>query len=148
MMRVFSSWRFKSAANSHRSSRNHFWRSSTDSSPSQMVSTEEVFKCGNVAICARMSHKIADASLFLTFIKNWAATARHLETYVICPDFVAAKVFPPKDDGGFNIYMGAAEKNIVLKRFEFRNSVIAALKERYAHQSTTENLIRPTCVEA
>ncbi|KAK0600935.1 hypothetical protein LWI29_019773 [Acer saccharum] len=29
---------FKSAANSHRSSRNHFWRRSTDSSPSQMVS--------------------------------------------------------------------------------------------------------------
>ncbi|KAK0599699.1 hypothetical protein LWI29_007777 [Acer saccharum] len=78
-----------------------------------------VFECGNVAICARMSHKIANASSFLTFIKNWAATARHLETYVICPEFVAAKVFPPKDDGGFDIYMGAAEKNIVLKRFKF-----------------------------
>ncbi|KAK1582303.1 hypothetical protein Q3G72_013849 [Acer saccharum] len=44
-----------------------------------------------------MSHKIADASSFLTFIKNWAATARHIETNVICPEFVAAKVFPPKD---------------------------------------------------
>ncbi|KAK0602941.1 hypothetical protein LWI29_038414 [Acer saccharum] len=102
-----------------------------------------VFECGNVAICAHMSHKIANASSFLTFIKNWAATARHLETYVICPEFVAAKVFPPKDDGGFDIYMGAAEKNIVLKRFEFRNSVIATLKERYAHKITAENLIRP-----
>ncbi|KAK1583588.1 hypothetical protein Q3G72_025266 [Acer saccharum] len=89
-----------------------------------------------------------NASSFLTFIKNWAATARHLETNVICPEFVAAKVFPPKDVGGFDIYMGAAEKNIVLKRFEFRNSVIAALKERYAHQSTAEKLIRPTRVEA
>ncbi|KAK2637870.1 hypothetical protein Ddye_025665 [Dipteronia dyeriana] len=107
-----------------------------------------LFKCGNVAVCARMSHKIADASSFLTFIKNWAATARHLETNVICPEFVAAKVFSPKDDGGLDIYMGAAEKNIVLKRCEFRNSAIAALKERYAHKSTAENLIRPTRVDA
>ncbi|KAK3200695.1 hypothetical protein Dsin_024110 [Dipteronia sinensis] len=106
------------------------------------------FKCGNVAICARMSHRIADASSFLTFMKNWAATARHLENNVIRPEFVAAKVFPPKGDGEFDIHMGATEKNIVLKRFVFRNSVIAALKERYAHKSTAENLIRPTRVEA
>ncbi|KAK0601742.1 hypothetical protein LWI29_027038 [Acer saccharum] len=107
------------------------------------------FKCGNVAVCARMSHRIADGLSFLTFIKNWAATACHPETNVICPEFVAAKVFPPKDDGGFDLLMGGTEKNIVLKRFEFRNSVIAALKERYARKTTAENHpIRPTRVEA
>ncbi|KAK1584633.1 hypothetical protein Q3G72_034665 [Acer saccharum] len=96
-----------------------------------------------------MSHRIADGLSFLTFIKNWAETARHPETNVICPEFVAAKVFPPKDDGGFDLLMGGTEKNIVLKRFEFRNSVIAALKERYARKTTAENHpIRPTRVEA
>ncbi|KAK1580781.1 hypothetical protein Q3G72_000061 [Acer saccharum] len=95
-----------------------------------------------------MSHRIADASSFLTFIKNWAATARHLETNVICPEFVAAKVFPPKDDGGFDIHMGGTEKNIVLKRFEFRKSLIATLKERYAHKTIAENLIHPMRAEA
>ncbi|KAL5770608.1 hypothetical protein ACOSP7_014762 [Xanthoceras sorbifolium] len=85
--------------------------------------------------------------LFFTFIKNWAAIAR-LNIDVICPEFVAANVFPPKDDGEINMYTGATEKNIVLKRFVFSNSTIATLTERYAHSSTAENLIRPTRVKA
>ncbi|KAH7571876.1 hypothetical protein JRO89_XS04G0160700 [Xanthoceras sorbifolium] len=80
-------------------------------------------------------------------IQNWAAIAR-LNIDVICPEFVAANVFPPKDDGEINMYTGATEKNIVLKRFVFSNSTIATLTERYAHSSTAENLIRPTRVKA
>ncbi|KAJ0093990.1 hypothetical protein Patl1_25173 [Pistacia atlantica] len=34
------------------------------------------FNCGSFAIGVLMSHKIADASSMITFIRNWAATAR------------------------------------------------------------------------
>ncbi|KAK0599530.1 hypothetical protein LWI29_006092 [Acer saccharum] len=106
------------------------------------------FTCGNVAIGARISHKIADGSSFITFIKNWAAKARG-DADNFCAEFVAAKLFPPIDDvGGFDRNINPTEMNVVMKRFVFSDSAITALRAKYAHKTSTENQIYPTRVEA
>ncbi|KAK3200696.1 hypothetical protein Dsin_024111 [Dipteronia sinensis] len=104
--------------------------------------------CGNVAIGARISHKIADGSSLITFIKNWAATARG-DTDNFCAEFVAAKLFPPIDVvGGFDRNINPTDMNVVMKKFVFSDSVITALRAKYAHKTSTENQIYPTRVEA
>ncbi|KAJ0093993.1 hypothetical protein Patl1_25174 [Pistacia atlantica] len=101
------------------------------------------FNCGSVAIGVLMSHKIADASSMITFMKDWAATARD-ETDNICPQFESATLFPPKDlDEITSTVNVPPEENIVLKRFVFSGSVLATLKEKYG-----DNGIHPTRVEA
>ncbi|XP_031275733.1 vinorine synthase-like [Pistacia vera] len=101
------------------------------------------FNCGSVAIGVLMSHKIADASSMITFMKDWAATTRD-ETDNICPQFESATLFPPKDlDDITSTVNVPPEENIVLKRFVFSGSVLATLKETYA-----DNGIHPTRVEA
>ena len=104
--------------------------------------------CGNVAIGARISHKIADGSSLITFIKNWAATARG-DNDNFCAEFVAAKLFPPIDVvSGFDRNINPAELNVVTKRFVFSDSAITALRAKYAHKTSMENQIYPTRVEA
>lgn len=105
------------------------------------------FDCGNIAIGACVSHKIADASTFITFIKNWAAAASFGggggdDSVKICPELLSATLFPPRDVGESCRVSLPAEKNIVCKSFVFRGSRIAALKEKYAGG------IHPTRVEA
>ncbi|KAI9187221.1 hypothetical protein LWI28_025684 [Acer negundo] len=102
------------------------------------------FKCGGVAVGVRMSHKISDALSLVTFINNWAATARG-DGDSVRPEFVSATLFPPKD--GINIKGLEEEKNIAFKRFVFTSSKIAALKEKYASKTSIENK-PPTRVEA
>ncbi|XP_031254498.1 vinorine synthase-like [Pistacia vera] len=100
------------------------------------------FNCGSFAIGVLMSHKIADASSMITFIRNWAATARG-ESANFCPQFVSATLFPPKDIGGLTGTVSVpSEKNIVLRRFVFSGSMIAALREKYS-----DGGIHPTRVE-
>ncbi|KAH7560665.1 hypothetical protein JRO89_XS10G0065700 [Xanthoceras sorbifolium] len=67
------------------------------------------FNCGGIAIGVRMSHKVADGSSIITFIKNWAKTEN------VCPKIVGTTLFPPKDgvDGKSDL---PPEKNITLKR--------------------------------
>ncbi|KAL5768193.1 hypothetical protein ACOSQ2_014976 [Xanthoceras sorbifolium] len=81
------------------------------------------FTCGNVAIGARISHKIADGSSLIAFIKNWAATARG-DNGNFCAEFVAAGLFAPIDVDGFDRNISPAEKNAVLKRFVISDSAI------------------------
>ena len=51
------------------------------------------FTCGGIAICACISHKIADGSSFSTFLKNWAATSRgECKIYL---QFQSPILFPP-----------------------------------------------------
>ncbi|XP_044500310.1 vinorine synthase-like [Mangifera indica] len=59
------------------------------------------FNCGSFATGVLISHKIADASSMITFIKNWAANAPG-ESANFCPQFVSATLFPPKDVGGLS----------------------------------------------
>ncbi|KAH7571871.1 hypothetical protein JRO89_XS04G0159400 [Xanthoceras sorbifolium] len=87
------------------------------------------FDCGGIAIGVRMSHKVADGSSIITFIKNWAKTARgNIEN--VCPKIVGTTLFPTKDgvDGKSDL---PPEKNITLKRFVFTHSKLSALKEKY-----------------
>ncbi|KAL5835354.1 hypothetical protein ACOSQ4_014851 [Xanthoceras sorbifolium] len=105
------------------------------------------FTCGNVAIGARISHKIADGSSLIAFIKNWAATARG-DNGNFCAEFVAAELFAPIDVDGFDRNISPAEKNAVLKRFVISDSAITTLREKYARKTSTENQIYPTRVEA
>ncbi|XP_044500646.1 stemmadenine O-acetyltransferase-like [Mangifera indica] len=106
------------------------------------------FNCGSFAIGVLISHKIADASSMITFIKNWAATARG-ESANFCPQFVSAILFPPKDVGGLSSTEAVPTKeNIVMKRFVFSGYKIAALREKYSDKPTLEdNKIHPTRVE-
>ncbi|KAH7511148.1 hypothetical protein JRO89_XSUnG0220100 [Xanthoceras sorbifolium] len=111
-----------------------------DTSVNNLVLAIQVnfFNCGSIAIGARLSHKIADASSLITFIKKWAETARGDVENVICSDVVGTtSLFPPTLDE-MRPYELFIEKNIVLKRFVFTNSNISALKENYVTTSSIE----------
>ncbi|KAL6350030.1 hypothetical protein AAG906_003962 [Vitis piasezkii] len=68
---------------------------------------------------------------------------------MVCPQFGLANLFPPINLSGFNPSTGMTKEKILTKRFVFSASSVAALREKYADQSTTEDLPRrPTCIEA
>ncbi|KAH9724863.1 F21J9.9 [Citrus sinensis] len=103
-----------------------------------------IFNCGNVAIAVMISHRIEDGSSLITFTKTWAAVARG-ESENILPEFVAAKLFPPKDAGGSSgTSFDPRPKKVVLKKFLFEGSKITTLRDKYG----LDNLIYPTRVEA
>ena len=107
-----------------------------------------IFKCGGIAIGVCISHKVADASSVVTFVNGWAAVARR-DTHMVCPQFGLANLFPPINLSGFNPSTGMTKEKILTKRFVFSASSVATLREKYADQSTTEDLPRrPTCIEA
>ncbi|KAK9204880.1 hypothetical protein WN943_015145 [Citrus x changshan-huyou] len=91
-----------------------------------------------------ISHRIEDGSSLITFTKTWAAVARG-ESENILPEFVAAKLFPPKDAGGSSgTSFDPRPKKVVLKKFLFEGSKITTLRDKYG----LDNLIYPTRVEA
>ncbi|KAL5768178.1 hypothetical protein ACOSQ2_014961 [Xanthoceras sorbifolium] len=104
------------------------------------------FSCGSVAIGVLISHKIADASSILTFVKNWAETGRGNGDNIVPPKFVGATLFPPKD--GIRSLGTFVAENVVLNRFVFTDSKIAALKGKYVISSTDKGRIYPTRYEA
>ncbi|KAL6350409.1 hypothetical protein AAG906_004360 [Vitis piasezkii] len=107
-----------------------------------------IFKCGGIAIGVCISHKVADASSVVTFVNGWAAVARR-DTHMVCPQFGLANLFPPINLSGFNPSTGMTKEKILTKRFVFSASSVAALREKYADQSTTEDLPRrPTRIKA
>ncbi|KAM3749331.1 hypothetical protein ACB098_05G176400 [Castanea mollissima] len=74
------------------------------------------FTCGGIAIGACISHKIADGTSFIMFMKNWAATARGQTD--IYPQFQASTLFPPTSTlSGFKPETGMIKEKLVLKRF-------------------------------
>ncbi|KAG6713754.1 hypothetical protein I3842_05G169500 [Carya illinoinensis] len=108
------------------------------------------FNCGGIAIGLGMSHKVADALSFFTFLNSWAAINNTLgencEIMVSRPRFDSATLFPPKALTGFEPRTGIVKDNIVTKRFVFDASAIAAVKAKYTENS--EHPTRPTRVEA
>ncbi|OVA11850.1 Transferase [Macleaya cordata] len=92
-----------------------------------------IFDGGGIVIGVHISHKIADASSFITFIKDWAATARGAIEQIKSPSFEdLPSLFPQRDLMGFkpeSIITNRGEK-IVAKKFLFRDSKIAELKKR------------------
>ncbi|KAM3705245.1 hypothetical protein ACJW31_03G066300 [Castanea mollissima] len=105
------------------------------------------FTCGGIAIGACISHKIADGTSFIMFMKTWAATARG-ETD-IHPQFQASTLFPPTSTlSGFQPETSMIQEKLVLKRFVFSSATIEALKEKYAESSDIECPLHPSGVEA
>uniref|UniRef100_A0A2N9FD51 Uncharacterized protein n=1 Tax=Fagus sylvatica TaxID=28930 RepID=A0A2N9FD51_FAGSY len=107
------------------------------------------FTCGGIAIGACISHKIADGTSFFMFMKSWAATARGDESDKY-PQFQLSTLFPPRSTAlsGFEPETGMTKEKLVLKRFVFSSSSIAALKAKYEESSSLENRVHPSRVEA
>ncbi|KAI3940188.1 hypothetical protein MKW92_019685 [Papaver armeniacum] len=84
-----------------------------------------VFDCGGMVICFSYSHKIVDASSFLNFVNDWAATSRG----VPATKKKNKKKMPQTPKLGDKI-------EIATKRFVFKNSSIAKLKKKCIHVST------------
>ncbi|CAK9155837.1 unnamed protein product [Ilex paraguariensis] len=101
------------------------------------------FDCGGMAVGVCTSHKIADALSIALLITGWAATSRG-DSNILCPQFESAKLFPPRNISGFKPTVGITKEKIVVKRFVFNNSIVAALREKY----TDFNDLRPTRIEA
>ncbi|XP_041013015.1 stemmadenine O-acetyltransferase-like [Juglans microcarpa x Juglans regia] len=108
------------------------------------------FNCGGMAIGLGMSHKVADALSFFTFLNSWAAInsvrGENCEIMVSRPRFDSATLFPPKDLTGFEPRTGIVKDNILTKRFVFDASAIAAVRAKYTENR--EYPRRPTRVEA
>ncbi|KAF3951083.1 hypothetical protein CMV_023234 [Castanea mollissima] len=105
------------------------------------------FTCGGIAIGACISHKIADGTSFIMFMKNWAATARGQTD--IYPQFQASTLFPPTSTlSGLKPETGMTKEKLVLKRFVFSSATIETLKEKYAESSDLECPLHPSRVEA
>ncbi|XP_047166909.1 stemmadenine O-acetyltransferase-like [Vigna umbellata] len=94
-----------------------------------------VFDCGGIAIGACLSHQIADGLSFFTFLNCWAAIARE-ESVLPNPQFISAKLFPPKNISGFDPRSGIVKENIICKMFVFDGSVVENLRARYAAGAT------------
>ncbi|XP_038688552.1 stemmadenine O-acetyltransferase-like [Tripterygium wilfordii] len=104
------------------------------------------FECGGMAIGVCLSHKLADATTLITFIKAWASIALESDEVVVHPElFVGASVFPPVDyalpivESPF-----IQDKSCVCRRLVFSAENIAAIRAKTASESVQQ----PTRVEA
>ncbi|KAK3443270.1 hypothetical protein EUGRSUZ_B03227 [Eucalyptus grandis] len=113
------------------------------------------FECGGLALSLLISHKVADALSYFTFLNSWAATARG-DTDIIDPCFSSSELFPPINLSGFQTSTGIVKDNISTRRFVFDAATIASLREQLtdlnnaAAAATTvdHQRSRPTRVEA
>lgn len=105
------------------------------------------FNCGGLAIGICISHKLADASSFSTFINCWAKTAfGKSEKALPVPDFTSAsKLFPTfsYDHEQQPTAVELKKEKSATKRFVFDSSKIASLKSKTASSIVD----RPTRVE-
>ncbi|XP_050277923.1 stemmadenine O-acetyltransferase-like [Quercus robur] len=105
------------------------------------------FTCGGITIGACISHKIADGTSFIMFMKTWAATARGDSN--IYPQFQASTLFPPTSTlSGFQPENSMIKEKLVLKRFVFSSTSVVALREKYGESSDLECPLHPSRVEA
>ncbi|XP_038712568.1 vinorine synthase-like [Tripterygium wilfordii] len=102
------------------------------------------FVCGSIAISICLSHKVADAVSFFTFVKSWFSTARessfpamHNPEFFFRSDFLPPQnsLLPPLD---------FSRGKCVRKRFVFNSTSIAKLKAKTASASVQQ----PTRAEA
>ncbi|WRX15446.1 hypothetical protein QQP08_007933 [Theobroma cacao] len=107
-----------------------------------------IFDSGGICIGVCISHKLADALSFFTFVNTWAAIARG-ESYIVSPEFASAKLFPPKSTLGFEPRTGISTERIVTKRFVFTASKIQEIKAKYTKSTASaENQKGPSRIEA
>ncbi|GAB4840547.1 hypothetical protein Ancab_021316 [Ancistrocladus abbreviatus] len=107
------------------------------------------FDCGGMAIGLNMSHKVSDASSFITFVRSWAAISRGDSGGIIFPQFDGAKLFPPRSLSAYKAHNQIKKEKPATKRLVFRESTIASVRDKYAKSmAIMENLKPPTRVEA
>ncbi|KAI3932725.1 hypothetical protein MKW92_027991 [Papaver armeniacum] len=110
-----------------------------------------VFDCGGMVICLSYSHKIADASSFANFVKDWAATAgggsdTHDDELKVAavdkPCYIFSSIFPPasfrdqEEKNTTEVQIVPDRTDILTKRFVFKDSSIAKLKRKCIHLNT------------
>ncbi|CAI0627231.1 unnamed protein product [Linum tenue] len=105
-----------------------------------------VFQCGGIALGLCMSHKLADASSTISFVKAWAAMAKG-QVDVQAPEFVSSKLFPPRDMSGFDPKTGIMTTSTEVKRFVFRGASIEALRAKYGKSRSLEHKKPPSRIE-
>ncbi|CAN6676288.1 unnamed protein product [Malus baccata var. baccata] len=94
-----------------------------------------IFEPGGIALGLCISHKISDA-----------LSQQGDLNHIVRPQFVSAKLFPPKNISGFNPRVGITKDNVVTKMFVFEDSKIEALKSKYSvgdHNTSLENHQKP-----
>ncbi|XP_062112582.1 stemmadenine O-acetyltransferase-like [Humulus lupulus] len=89
-----------------------------------------IFEGGGIAVGLCITHKLADALSCIMFAKTWVAVARGEADQVPHPEFIAATLFPPKDEPGPDITV-TASKEIITKRFVFEATVIEDIRLRH-----------------
>ncbi|KAI3876778.1 hypothetical protein MKX03_037445 [Papaver bracteatum] len=99
-----------------------------------------VFDCGGMVISLLYCHRILDASSFINFVKDWAATSRsgsgtHGDAAVDKPWYALSSVFPPTTFGEQekNKQIVAKRTELMTRRFVFKDFSIAKLKEKCIH---------------
>ncbi|KAK2637926.1 hypothetical protein Ddye_025721 [Dipteronia dyeriana] len=97
------------------------------------------FNYGGIAIGIHMSHKIADGSSIITFMKNWAETACNSNINYIGQKIMGTTMFSPIDYAFDDSSEYPSEKNIISKRFVFSNSNISILQVKYIATSSMES---------
>ncbi|KAI4382502.1 hypothetical protein MLD38_008459 [Melastoma candidum] len=110
-----------------------------------------LFACGGLSVCLCISHKVADALSYFTFLKSWAAVARGDAHGIVTPYFDVASLFPPVNLGGYQPSTGIVKEGLDTKRFMFSGPAIASLRDRYTDDSAAaagNGYRRPTRVEA
>ncbi|XP_050207906.1 stemmadenine O-acetyltransferase-like [Mercurialis annua] len=93
------------------------------------------FNCGGLCVSFSLSHKLGDALSQFQFLNSWAVVARG-DSVISTPLFGTATLFPPiKLQSGFDAGVLVEKDNkIVTKRFIFKNSIIEALRAKYADE--------------
>ncbi|KAJ4845088.1 hypothetical protein Tsubulata_047759 [Turnera subulata] len=111
-----------------------------------------IFDCGGIGIGVCISHKIADASSFFTFVKTWAAatTSGSELPEKLHPEFVSPALFPSTNISGYNTRSSITNQKTVGKRFVFTKASIEALIDKHFKVNTEfdENNPNPSPVEA
>ncbi|XP_004310027.1 PREDICTED: vinorine synthase-like [Fragaria vesca subsp. vesca] len=106
-----------------------------------------IFECGGFAIGHCIAHKLADGLSHFMFSKTWAATALGDKAKIEHPEFISAKLFPPRDFTAYDAGLGIT-RNKVAKRFVFSTSIIEALRAKYRDSEGLENQKPPSRVDA
>ncbi|KAI3688671.1 hypothetical protein L2E82_46423 [Cichorium intybus] len=116
----------------------------------QVAIQVNLFDCGGIAVGVCMSHRIADACSFSSFVSHWFALANGPETPLTGPVLDSAVLFPPMDSYEFNRTGPTVVdpfKKLVTKRFLFSSLAIKKLKHEAVKSDSTLVGFNPTRVE-
>ncbi|KAJ9175464.1 hypothetical protein P3X46_014015 [Hevea brasiliensis] len=118
-------------------------------SPRVIVAAQvNYFDCGGMAVSVCIWHAIADASAVASFLTSWDAIACGGSDDIKGEIFDCTSLFPPQDILNFsllNFFKEDLLSKIMMKRFLFDSSKLAALREEIGNRPCLD---RPTRFEA